>query len=628
MDYHAPTMGLSLRQLKGRLRLLRSAWRVGTVIDSPHFAQVLAIAAADPYVAGAQLPTLADFEEPFRSQCAVLLATNPSVPIDKLRAIREFDDPFRSQCLTALTVNGTLIPRQLHVIYAYADPYRSQCLSLLAGGVRIDERQLTKIQALDEPFRTRCLAALVADPALDAAVLESMGSAAEPYRTLCLSLAVTQGRAIDEVARSRPAATGGVAPPAPAAPAVRVPEIDAARAAEFSHHRPEVPGHADVFFRDVFGATEPVFDDERHLRATLDWLLHSRDVTGTDGFAASYSMQHGWLPPYPETTGYIIPTFWDAFQALGDDRYRAAACRAADWEIHIQLESGAIQAGYLGHDPQGFWNYDTPVPAAFNTGQVVLGWNRTFEETKDTKYLDAAVRACRFLAQCVDDEGVFRQGLSPGPTNPMRSYYTRVAWALAWTGRLANDRAFETAAVRHLDWVARHQDADGWFQHASFQDDRRPLTHTMAYTAEGLLYAGRLLGIDRYVEASERHAIAAMHACERRGLFLPAYFTDGWKSSDQFSCMPGNAQFATLWLTHAHRLRDLPLANAGLKMVDWLKARQSLDNVEPGIRGGLSGAWPIDGGYSVFSFVNWAAKYFADALLQAGRVRRDLLDAA
>ena len=162
MDYHAPTMGLSLRQLKGRLRLLRSAWRVGTVIDSPHFAQVLAIAAADPYVAGAQLPTLADFEEPFRSQCAVLLATNPSVPIDKLRAIREFDDPFRSQCLTALTVNGTLIPRQLHVIYAYADPYRSQCLSLLAGGVRIDERQLTKIQALDEPFRTRCLAALVA----------------------------------------------------------------------------------------------------------------------------------------------------------------------------------------------------------------------------------------------------------------------------------------------------------------------------------------------------------------------------------------------------------------------------------------------------------------------------------
>jgi hypothetical protein len=92
--------------------------------------------------------------------------------------------------------------------------------------------------------------------------------------------------------------------------------------------------------------------------------------------------------------------------------------------------------------------------------------------------------------------------------------------------------------------------------------------------------------------------------------------------------MPGNAQFATLWLQHAQRLRELTLANSGLKMVEWLKGRHSLDNPEPGIRGGLPGAWPIDGGYSIFSFVNWAAKYFADALLEARRVRRDLLDAS
>jgi hypothetical protein len=90
--------------------------------------------------------------------------------------------------------------------------------------------------------------------------------------------------------------------------------------------------------------------------------------------------------------------------------------------------------------------------------------------------------------------------------------------------------------------------------------------------------------------------------------------------------MPGNAQFATLWLQHGRRSRDLPLANTGLKMVEWLKGRQALDNPEPGIRGGLSGAWPIDGGYSVFSFVNWAAKYFADALLEARQVRRHLLN--
>lgn len=615
-----------LEILKTRLRLLRAAWRAGSALDPPHFAQVLAMAAVNPYATGAQLKVLGDLTEPYLSQCAAALIASPRLPVEKIRDLQAFDDPFRSQCLAALMGNPNIDLDQMRGVYAFADPFRTQCLALLTGGAPVDVPKLTDIQALPEPFRTRSLSALAADPNVDARALQAMGALAEPYRTLCLALAVTHGRITDDDIRTPPSATTPAAPvgAAPLPP----PEIDAARAAEFGSHHPEVPGHADVFFRDLLGVSEPVHDDERHLRETLEWLLRSRDVTGTPGFAASYHFRHGWLPPYPETTGYIIPTFWDAYKDLGDHRYRDAARRAADWEIEIQLDSGAIQAGYLGADPQGFWTSDVPVPAAFNTGQVVLGWNRTYQETGDTRYLDAAVRACRFLAQCVDDGGVFRQGLSPGPRNPTRSYYTRVAWAMCWTSRLCGDNAFQSAAIRHLDWVAQCQQPDGWFPYASFQDDGRPLTHTMAYTAEGLLQAGLLLGEDRYVTASERHASAAMLACERRGFFLPAYFTEGWKSSDTFSCMPGNAQFATLWLTHGLRLRDLPMANTGLKMVDWIKGRQSLDNPEPGIKGGVPGAWPIDGGYSIFSMVNWAAKYFADALMQARRVKRDLIDAS
>jgi len=57
---------------------------------------------------------------------------------------------------------------------------------------------------------------------------------------------------------------------------------------------------------------------------------------------------HGWLPAYPETTGYIIPTLWDAFALRADERFRAAAIAAADWEIAIQLPCGATRAGYEG----------------------------------------------------------------------------------------------------------------------------------------------------------------------------------------------------------------------------------------------------------------------------------------
>ena len=609
--------------------------------------------ALNPYVSAAHLQMLAGLDEPYRSQCAAALVAHPALPVRALRELREFDDPYRSQCLAALMAQPDLDLTKLRVVYAFADPFRAVCLGLLAASLPVDvnrlidlqalpepfrtlclglltasppvdANRLLELQALPEPFRTRALAALVADPAVDIRAIQAMGNLPEPFRSLALSLAVTSGR-IDAEPKVRGIPVPGVPAAVLAPPPAPPPEIDAARVAEFGHHRPEVPGHADVFFRDVFGVSEPAYDDERHLTETLEWLLRSRDVTGTAGFSAGYHFVHGWLPPYPETTGYIIPTFWDAFHDLGDERYRDAARQGADWEIGIQLESGAIQAGYLG-DPSGFWNSETQVPAAFNTGQVVLGWNRTFVETGDPKYLEAAARACRFLEQCVDEAGVFRRGLSPGPHNPTRSYYTRVAWAMCWTTQLTGDQTFASAAKRHLDWVAGLQLPDGWFPFASFEDDGRPLTHTMAYTAEGLLQAGLLLGDERYVAASERHVVAAMQACEKRGFFLPAYFTEGWKSTETFSCLPGNAQFATLWLTHSLRLRDLTMANTGLKMVEWIKGRQSLDNPEPGVRGGVPGAWPIDGGYSIFATVNWAAKYFADALLEARRVKRELVD--
>src|SRR5205814_2296919 len=93
-----------------------------------------------------------------------------------------------------------------------------------------------------------------------------------------------------------------------------------------------------------------VFSDEVHLRAAVEWLLHSQAVTGTGGFAAAYSFKDGWLPPYPETTGYIIPTLWDASAVLGEERLRAAALAAAEWELAIQWRwHGGIWTGWCSN---------------------------------------------------------------------------------------------------------------------------------------------------------------------------------------------------------------------------------------------------------------------------------------
>lgn len=401
--------------------------------------------------------------------------------------------------------------------------------------------------------------------------------------------------------------------------------VDPNRLTHLPRYRPEVPGHAEIFLRDTQELFEPIHDDLVHWNACVGWLLRAQDVTGCGGFSAGYSFEHGWFPAYPETTGFIILTLWDAFALRGDERFRKAAIDAADWEIAIQLPGGATRAGYEG-DPDGFWRHG-PVPAAFNTGQVMQGWNRTFVETGDSKYLDAARRAADFLVDCVDDRGVFVKGLSPGPSSQTRAYYARAAYGLAWTGVLTDDRHYVDVARRHLDWVIEQQRPNGWVSYASFvakSADDDALTHPLAYVTEGLLETGVLLNEPRYLDASRRTAAAIMRVCEKRGLFLPATLTHRLLSADRYSCLPGNAQFACLWLRLGLMNGDLPLLNTGLKMVDWLKGIQSLENENPGIRGGLAGSWPIDGGYSVFFYVNWAAKFFADSLLLAHDTRRRL----
>jgi hypothetical protein len=378
----------------------------------------------------------------------------------------------------------------------------------------------------------------------------------------------------------------------------------------------------EVFLRDTQALFEPVSDDQVHAEAALEWLLRAQTITGCGGFSVGYSFTHGWFPAYPETTGYIIPTLWDAFGVAKDERFRRAAIAAADWEMAIQLPNGATRAGYEP-DPDGFWQHGV-VPAAFNTGQVMQGWNATFLETNDSKYLGAACRAADFMVDCIDASGEFVKGLSPGPSSVRRAYYARAAYGLAWTGVLANRATYVDAARRHLDWVLRQQRSNGWVSFAGFgnQNPEDPaLTHTLAYVAEGLLEAGLVLNDPRYVEASRRIAKAMMHVCEKRRLFLPATLGPRLTSDDHYSCLPGNTQFACLWLRHGLRTGDLRLLNTGLKMVDWLKGLHALQNENEGIRGGLAGSWPIDGGYSIFFYVNWAAKFFVDSLFLARQAR-------
>ena len=102
----------------------------------------------------------------------------------------------------------------------------------------------------------------------------------------------------------------------------------------------------------------------RHLRATGRWLV--RSVRPGGGSAAYFSPLAGWSRPYPETTGYLIPTLLRLGQEYPADGGENAALRAGRWLLEIQRPEGAWNGGL--HPPRGGGK-----PSVFNTGQVLDG---------------------------------------------------------------------------------------------------------------------------------------------------------------------------------------------------------------------------------------------------------------
>jgi hypothetical protein len=372
-------------------------------------------------------------------------------------------------------------------------------------------------------------------------------------------------------------------------------------------YRPWRPLHVRLVLDEFSdGRRQSVLDHRAHLEATIEWLKRAQDVRDgqpdAGGVSAGWSFEDGWLPSYPETTGYIIETFLEAARRLGESDLRTRAERMIDWELLIQQADGAFP-GHFGEPGSR--------PVIFNTGQIMHGMNVGFEQLGRQECLEAAVRAGHWLARQQDDDGAFRKFEH---NDIPHVYNTRGTWALVKTALLAGDAQLKRAAVRHLDWAMAQQTPSGWFARNAFAEGRQPFTHTIAYAIRGFLESGLLLKDGRYVDAAVR-AARGVAGRQRADGWLAGTFADGWVSQDTYSCLTGVAQMCICW----SRLRDAagePGFEANIASgIAYLKSSQRLSDSADEVRGGIPGSWPIWGAYSRFEFPNWAAKFFADALM-------------
>lgn len=358
--------------------------------------------------------------------------------------------------------------------------------------------------------------------------------------------------------------------------------------------------------RGVYTGVHGNLDPKAHLGEAVEWLKRAQDA-GTDrGVSYGTPLGSSFLASYPETTGYIIPTFLALADRHDDEEFLRRAVEMGDWEIAVQMECGAVMGGRVDARPI--------TPAVFNTGMVLLGWAALLERTKEDRFRQAGRRAAEWLVEVQEPDGSWRKGNSQYAKGDATVYNAKAAWGLGAFGRASGNDAYVVAAARNAEFALTRQAANGWFADCCLTDPAKPLLHTLAYTMQGVLEVGLLAERPRLVEAARKTADALIGTMDAEG-FLPGRFHPDWSGAVSWCCLTGSAQTSIVWsrlhgLTGEDRYRE-----AAARVNRYLMARHDVTSPDPAIRGGVPGSWPVWGDYGRLTILNWATKFFVDALL-------------
>ena len=348
-----------------------------------------------------------------------------------------------------------------------------------------------------------------------------------------------------------------------------------------------------------------------HVEAALEWLRVAQDG-GSGSLPACYHLflgsgLRGWTAPYPEVSGYAVPTLLDAAEVLSRGDLRKRARKLGEWLLGIQAPEGWYQGGVLC---EGLG------PCVFNTGQIVQGLHRLWTETGDERYREACDRATRWLVTQMAPDGSFRvEDSSIVHTTTPHTYNVRVAWIMTCFAREVGDGSLEAAARSNVRYVRERQERNGWFRDTGLESNEHPGLHEVAYTIEGLLQAGRALGDFDAVRAAEKSADALLRQLQSDGTLGGDYFGKDWKPVLRSNCLTGLCQMALIWLLIHDAGGPERYLDGARRALAFVCSTQDLDTRNESRRGGVAGSYPVNGKYMSWRYPTWAAKFFVDALL-------------
>ena len=251
---------------------------------------------------------------------------------------------------------------------------------------------------------------------------------------------------------------------------------------------------------------------ERTIEEGIAWLCRAQDNSATHdgGVARHFSLVTGWGTSYPETTGYIVPTMLAFAKSRKDEQVLQRARRMLDWLVAIQLPSGGFQGGTIDanpivpvtfntgqillgladgvrefgnekyrramcraadwlvetQDPDGCWRkYPTPFAApsekAYET-HVAWGLLEAARVESEERYADAALANVGWALRVQRANGWFDNCCLTDPSQPLTHTLGYVLRGILEAYRFTNDYALLQAAQKTADGLLTTLSNDGF----------------------------------------------------------------------------------------------------------------------------------------------------------------------
>jgi malonyl-CoA O-methyltransferase len=277
----------------------------------------------------------------------------------------------------------------------------------------------------------------------------------------------------------------------------------------------------------------------------LDWI--KKNTIPGQGIAVTSKQNI----PYPEVTGYLIPTLLDAGENDLAEQY-------ADYLAAVQHPNGAL----AGPDGREYF---------FDTGQALRGFLRASQSW--FRFQTCALKAADYI---IDATG--RDGRIPlvNRTDISENIHVYTLPVLAEAGRVLDKPEYIETTKKSLRY----------YQHAADILSPNRLTHFLAYILDGFMDMGE----SEFV----RGTVKEIFATQRSNGSIPAYPDSHWV------CSTGLAQLAIIGY-------KLGLSKEADRVVDYLCRIQN-------DTGGFYGSYGWGAGYFRNEEIGWANKFFVDAV--------------